>query len=120
MVAVLAIGCTHSSPKSVAKAYLKAIQKKDAKKAADCFYYDKSQSKEDLELAHKTMENIAEKAIKGIDEEGGIESFKITNVEENGDKAVVKGTVKYGNGNEEEKNISTVKKDGKWYVDDSK
>ena len=120
MVAVLAISCgSNSSPKAIATKYVTAIQNGDKEKAADCFYYEGTD--EEVAEHRATMVSLIEKGIKSVNEDGGIKSFSVTNIEENGDKAIVYGTVTYGNGevdNDEE--IPTVKVDGKWYIDTNK
>ena len=118
MVAVLAASCTHSSPKNVAKAYISAIQKGDAEKAADCFYYEGTD--EEKEQSRATMIALCQKGMQSIEKHEGIQSFKIESVDEDGDKAIVHGTVTYKDGTSEPDEISTVKKDGKWYIDTNK
>lgn len=119
MVAVLAAGCTHSSPKSIAKAYINALQKGDAEKAADCFYYEGTD--EEQEQSRATMVSLCQKGIQGIEKHQGIKTYSIGDVEEEGDKAIVHGVVKYGDGtSDEDEKIATVKKDGKWYIDSKK
>ena len=118
MVAVLAVSCTHSSPKNVAKAYIKAIQKGDAEKAADCFYYEGTD--EEKEQSRAAMVAMCQKGMKSADIHQGIKSFDIESVDENGDKAIVHATVTYKDGTSEPDNIATVKKDGKWYIDTDK
>lgn len=116
-LAVLAVACSsNSSPKAIATKYVTAIQKGDKEAAADCFYYDGTD--EDIAKKRETMVSLIDKGIKNMENKGGIKSFSVTNVEENGDKAVVHGKVTYGNGEtDEDEEIATKKVDGKWYVD---
>ncbi len=117
LVAVLAVSCTHSSPKNVAKAYIKALKSQDAKKLADCYYYEGSDEQKDQQK--QLVIALADKVFKGIEAKQGIDSFKIDSVEEKGDdKAIVHATITYGNGETETDNIETIKKNGKWYVDE--
>ena len=119
MVAVLAAGCTHSSPKSIAKAYITALQKGDAEKAADCFYYEGTD--EEQEQSRATMTALCQKGIQGMEKRQGIQSFSFGEVEMDGETAIVHGVVKYGDGTtDEDEKIATVKKDGKWYIDSKK
>ena len=119
-VMILAAACgSNNSPKAVATKYVTALQNGDKEAAADCFYY----SGTDEEIAKQRASNISlvEKGIESLKEYDGIKSFKVTNVEENGDKAVVYGTVTYGNGKTDVNDeIPTVKVDGKWYIDTNK
>ena len=117
---LLAIACGgNNSPKAVATKYVTALQNGDKEAAADCFYY----SGTDEQKAEQRAANISlvEKGIESLKEDDGIKSFKVTNVEENGDKAVVYGTVTYGNGKTDVNDeIPTMKVDGKWYIDSNK
>ena len=117
MLAVVAIGCSKSSsPKAVVTTYLQAMKSKDYKKAADCFYIEGT--KEEVEEAKSQLVDLIEKGGESVEEKGGIKSFKINSVEENGDKAVVKGEVIYGNGEVKDDEVIEVKKvDGQWYID---
>ena len=119
-VMIIAAACgSNKSPKAVATKYVTALQNGDKEAAADCFYY----SGTDEEKAEQRAANISlvEKGIESLKEDDGIKSFKVTNVEENGDKAVVYGTVTYGNGKTDVNDeIPTVKVDGKWYIDTNK
>lgn len=117
VLAVLAVACTcQNSPKGVVKTYVTALQKSDKEAAADCFYY--SGTEEEIAKQRSSMVSLIEKGIKKMEEKGGIKSFDVTNVEENGDKAIVHGIITYGNGETiEDETIPTEKVDGKWYID---
>ena len=109
----------NNSPKAVATKYVTALQNGDKEAAADCFYY--SGTDEEKAEQRNQMISLVEKGIKSVEKDEGIKSFKVTNVEENGDKAVVYGTVTYGNGKTDVNDeIPTVKVDGKWYIDTNK
>ena len=116
MLAVVAVSCSKSSsPKDVVTTYLQAMKNKDYEKAADCFYFEGT--KEEVKEAKSQLVDLIEKGGKGVEEKGGIKSFKINSVDENGDKAVVKGEITYGNGDVKEDEIMTKKVNGKWYID---
>lgn len=117
MLAVVAVSCSKSSsPKDVVTTYLQAMKNKDYEKAADCFYFEGT--KEEVKEAKAQLVDLIEKGGKGVEEKGGIKSFKINSVDENGDKAVVKGEITYGNGEvDDDEEIETKKVDGKWYID---
>ena len=117
---VLAVACGgNNSPKAVATKYVTALQKGDKETAADCFHYTGTEEEKAQQRAE--MLSFVEKGIESLQKDDGIKSFKVTNVEENGDKAVVYGTVTYGNGKTDVNDeIPTVKEDGKWYIDINK
>lgn len=113
--AVLVISCSKSSPKDVVNQYVEAMQAKDYEKAADCFYYGKE---ENTEEARAQLIALLEKGGKSIEEKGGIKSFEVLSDEENEDKGIVKGKIVYGNGEvDEDATLTTVKVDGKWFID---
>ena len=117
MLAVVSVGCSKkSSPKDVVTTYLQAMKNKDYEKAADCFYYEGT--KDEIKATKAQMIALLEKGGKSVAEKGGMKSFKINSVEEDGDTAIVKGEVTYGNGDvDEDEKIKTKKVDGKWYID---
>lgn len=118
MLAVVAVSCSSksNSPKDVAETFLQAMKNKDYEKAADCFYYEGT--KDEIKAQKADMLALIEKAGISITAKEGIKSFKINSVEEDGDSAVVKGVVTYGNGDvDDDEEIKTKKVDGKWYVD---
>ncbi len=112
--AVLVISCSNNSPKGVVTKYFKSMQAKEYEKAADCFYYANT---ENAEESRAQLIALLTKAGKSLDEKEGLKSFEITSVEENGEEAVVKGKITYGNGVEEDETINTIKIDGNWYID---
>lgn len=117
MLAVVSVSCSKKSgsPKDVATTYLQAMKNKDYEKAANCFYYDGT--KDEIKTAKAQMVGLIEKGGKAIEEKGGIKSFKINSVDEDGDKAVVKGEITYGNGDvDDNETIDTKKIDGNWYI----
>ena len=117
MLAVVAVSCSKSSsPKDIVTTYLQAMKSKDYKKAAECFYYEGT--KDEIEEAKAQMVDLIKKGGESVEKKGGIKSFKINSVEENGDNAIVRGEVTYGNGEVDDDEVIEVKKvDGKWYID---
>ena len=117
MLAVISVSCSKSnSPKDIVTTYLQAMKSKDYKKAADCFYYEGT--KDEIKTAKSEMVDLIEKGGKAVEEKGGIKSFKINSVEEDGDSAIVKGEITYGNGKvDDDEEIKTKKIDGQWYID---
>lgn len=116
MLAVVAVSCSKSSsPKDIVTTYLQAMKSKDYKKAAECFYYEGT--KDEIEEAKAQMVDLIKKGGESVEKKGGIKSFKINSVEENGDNAIVRGEVTYGNGEVDDDEVIEVKKvDGKWYI----
>ena len=116
MLAVVAVSCSKSgSPKDVVTTYLQAMKSKNYEKAADCFYLEGT--KDEIKADRAQLLALIEKGGQSLEEKGGIKSFKINSVEEEGDTAVVKGEITYGNGDVKEDEIMTKKVDGKWYID---
>lgn len=117
LLAVVSIGCSkNSSPKDVVNTYYQAMNSKDYKKAADCFYFEGTQDEIKAKKG-ELIELMTEKGEKSMEEKGGMKSLKINSVEEEGDSAIVKGVITYGNGEEKEEVINTKKIDGNWYID---
>ena len=116
MLAVVAVSCSKSgSPKDVVTTYLQAMKSKDYEKAANYFYYEGT--KDEIKADKAQLVALMEKAGQSLDENEGIKSFKINSIEEDGDSAVVKGEITYGNGDVKEDEIMTKKVNGKWYID---
>ena len=119
MLAVITVSCSKSnSPKDVATSFIQAMKNKNYEKAADCFYYEGT--KDEIKADKAQVLAFMEKAGQSIEKDGGIKSYKINSVEEDGDTAIVKGEITYGNGDVKEDEIETKKVDGKWYIDLSK
>ena len=117
MLAVVAVSCSSksNSPKDVAETFIQAMKSKNYEKAADCFYYEGT--KDEIKADRAQVVAFMEKAGQSMEKDGGIKSYKINSVEEDGDKAVVKGEITYGNGEVDDDEIKTIKVDDKWYVD---
>ena len=117
MLAVVAVSCSSksNSPKDVAETFIQAMKSKNYEKAADCFYYEGT--KDEIKADRAQVVAFMEKAGQSMEKQGGIKSYKINSVEEDGDTAVVKGEITYGNGEVDDDEIKTIKVDDKWYVD---
>ena len=117
MLAVVAVSCSSksNSPKDVAETFIQAMKSKNYEKAADCYYYEGT--KDEIKADRAQMVAFMEKAGQSMEKQGGIKSYKINSVEEDGDTAVVKGEITYGDGEVKEDEILTKKVDGKWYID---
>ena len=116
MLAVVAVSCSNSnSPKGIAEKFVQAMKSKNYEKAADCYYYEGT--KDEIKADRAQMVAFMEKAGQSMEKQGGIKSYKINSVEEDGDTAVVKGEITYGNGEVKEDEILTKKVAGKWYID---
>ena len=116
MLAVITVSCSKSSsPKDIVNTYFQAMKSKNYEKAADCFYYEGT--KDEIKADRAQVVAFMEKAGQSMEKQGGIKSYKINSVEEDGDTAVVKGEITYGDGEVKEDEILTKKVDGKWYID---
>lgn len=117
LLAVVAVSCSSksNSPKDVAETFIQAMKSKNYEKAADCFYYEGT--KDEIKADRAQVVAFMEKAGQSMEKDGGIKSYKINSIEEDGDKAVVKGEITYGNGEVDDDEIKTIKVDDKWYVD---
>ena len=91
------------------------MKNKNYEKAADCFYYEGT--KDEIKADRAQVVAFMEKAGQSMEKDGGIKSYKINSIDEDGDKAVVKGEITYGNGEVDDDEIKTIKVDDKWYVD---
>jgi hypothetical protein len=116
MLAVITVSCSKSSsPKDIVNTYFQAMKSKNYEKAADCFYYEGT--KDEIKADKAQIVALHEKAGQSLQEKGGIKSYKINSIEEEGDTAIVKGEVTYGNGEVKDDEVMTKKIDGKWYID---
>ena len=117
LLAVVAVSCSSksNSPKDVAETFIQAMKSKNYEKAADCFYYEGT--KDEIKADRAQVVAFMEKAGQSMEKDGDIKSYKINSIDEDGDKAVVKGEITYGNGEVDDDEIKTIKVDDKWYVD---
>ena len=121
LMAMAFVACSSSknTPEGVVDAYLKAMQKNDSRKALEMYHFSKPLTDEQFE---EYVQMVDDKAKKENDKKGGIVSWEIEAPEmaENAESAVVRYTVKYGNGSEDSDKQKVVKIDGKWMLDSGK
>lgn len=110
----------NSTPSSVAKNYLTAIQKGEYEKAVDMIHFKKEMSAQDKEDIVKLMR---EKMEASYGEQGNIENIEITGeeVKEDGEHAKVSYTyTDKKKGKEKKDKLDLIKIDGKWMIDSGK
>ena len=121
LMAIAFVACSSSknTPEGVVDAYLKAMQQNDTRKALEMFHFSKELTSEEFD---EYVQMIDDKVKKQNEKKGGIASWEITETElaEDGESAVVKYTVKYGDGSEQKDKQKAVKIDGKWMLDSGK
>ncbi len=121
LMAMAFVACSSSknTPEGVVDAYLKAMQKNDSRKALEMYHFSKPLTDEQFE---EYVQMVDDKVKKENDKKGGIVSWEIEAPEmaENAESAVVRYTVKYGNGSEDSDKQKVVKIDGKWMLDSGK
>ncbi|MBE6324340.1 MAG: DUF4878 domain-containing protein [Bacteroidales bacterium] len=121
LMAMAFVACSSSknTPEGVVDAYLKAMQKNDSRKALEMYHFSKPLTDEQFE---EYVQMVDDKVKKENDKKGGIVSWEIEAPEmaENAESAVVRYTVKYGDGTEDKDKQKVVKIDGKWMLDSGK
>ena len=121
LMAMAFVACSSSknTPEGVVDAYLKAMQKNDSRKALEMYHFSKPLTDEQFE---EYVQMVDDKVKKENDKKGGIVSWEIKAPEmaENAESAVVRYTVKYGDGSEDSDKQKVVKIDGKWMLDSGK
>ena len=121
LMAMAFVACSSSknTPEGVVDAYLKAMQKNDTRKALEMYHFSKPLTDEQFE---EYVQMVDDKVKKENDKKGGIVSWEIEAPEmaENAESAVVRYTVKYGDGTEDKDKQKVVKIDGKWMLDSGK
>ncbi len=121
LMAMAFVACSSSknTPEGVVDAYLKAMQKNDTRKALEMYHFSKPLTDEQFE---EYVQMVDDKVKKENDKKGGIVSWEIEAPEmaENAESAVVRYTVKYGDGSEDSDKQKVVKIDGKWMLDSGK
>ena len=121
LMAMAFVACSSSknTPEGVVDAYLKAMQKNDSRKALEMYHFSKPLTDEQFE---EYVQMVDDKVKKENDKKGGIVSWEIEAPEmaENAESAVVRYTVKYGDGSEDSDKQKVVKIDGKWMLDSGK
>ncbi|MDH6354517.1 PBP1b-binding outer membrane lipoprotein LpoB [Dysgonomonas sp. PH5-45] len=122
VIALLFASCSDNSPAGIEKAIYNQMQKGDFEKAVETMIsnmdgYDKDNDKSAEEKA-QVIAAFAAKAKQGAEAKGGIKSFEIVNedIAEDGLTATVSTKVIYGDGSEDTKDTSYIKKDGKWKI----
>lgn len=113
--------CTNSnSPEGVTKAYLSALQKGNYEKALR-LYFNKGE-KFDPQQEQETLQMFEDKMKKSVEDKGGIASYEVqaAEISEDGNSAVVRYTIHYGDGTSADSKNKTIKVDGKWYLDPKK
>lgn len=121
LMAMAFVACSSSknTPEGVVDAYLKAMQKNDTRKALEMFHFSKELTPEEFD---EYVQMVDDKVKKQNEKKGGIESWEIQAPElaEDAQSAVVRYTVKYGDGTEDKDKQKVVKIDGKWMLDSGK
>lgn len=121
LLAMAFVACSSSknTPEGVVDGYLKAMQQNETRKALEMFHFTKEPTSEEFD---QYVQMVDEKVKKQNEKKGGIASWEITETElaEDGESAVVKYTVKYGDGSEQKDKQKAVKIDGKWMLDSGK
>ena len=121
LMAMAFVACSSSknTPEGVVDAYLKAMQKNDSRKALEMYHFSEPLTDEQFE---EYVQMVDDKVKKENDKKGGIVSWEIEAPEmaENAESAVVRYTVKYGDGTEDKDKQKVVKIDGKWMLDSGK
>ncbi len=121
LMAMAFVACSSSknTPEGVVDAYLKAMQKNDSRKALELYHFSKELTPEEFD---EYVQMVDDKVKKQNEKKGGIVSWEIEAPEmaENAESAVVRYTVKYGDGTEDKDKQKVVKIDGKWMLDSGK
>ena len=111
LAALFAFACGSSNgPESVIKKSFEAIQKHDYDAYAATFNISESDQKM---LAGMLEEKLSEE----LDKKGGIDSYKITDIQIDGDKADAKIHIIYKDGSEDDQTMNLVKVDDIWKQD---
>ena len=120
LMAIAFVACSSSNtPEGVVDAYLKAMQQNDSRKALEMFHFQKELTAEEFD---QYVQMVDEKVSKENEKKGGIASWEIEapEIAEDAESAVVRYTVKYGDGSEQKDKQKVVKINGKWMLDSGK
>ena len=121
LIAIALVACSSkkNTPEGVVDAYLKAMQQNDTRKALEMFHFSKELTSEEFD---EYVQMVDDKVKKQNEKKGGIESWEIEPAEmaEDGESAIVRYTVKYGDGSEDKDKQKVVKIDGKWMLESGK
>ena len=100
-------GAKSNDPEGVIKKAFEAIQKHDYDGYAATFNISESDQKM---LAGMLEEKLSSE----LDKKGGIDNYKITDIQIDGEKATAKVHVAYKDGSEDDQTINLVKVDDEW------
>ncbi len=100
-------GAKSNGPEGVIKKAFEAIQKHDYDGYAATFNISESDQKM---LAGMLEEKLSSE----LDKKGGIDNYKITDIQIDGEKATAKVHVAYKDGSEDDQTINLVKVDDEW------
>ena len=121
LMAIAFVACSSSknTPEGVVDDYLKAMQQNDSRTALEMFHFSKDLTEEEFD---QYVQMVDEKVTKQNAKKQGISSWEIEAPEmaEDGESAIVRYTVKYGDGSEDKDKQKVVKIDGKWMLDSGK
>lgn len=121
-LAMFACGGGSNTPTGVAEKAMKCLQKGDYEGYVDLLYVKAKEGKDVAEEKKQFTALVQEKGGKSIEQKGGIKSYETVSeeIDESGEKAVVKMKVVYGNSEDEEAFKLRKDEDGKWKIDLSK
>lgn len=108
-----------SSPENVVKAYYDAIQKGEVEKAVDLMHFKEEPTQEQKD---EIVATFNDKLAMVNNHHQGIAAVEVGEVEmaEDGEHAVVKIKITYGDEQTKEDTEKVVKVDGKWFIDSTK
>jgi len=108
-----------SSPEAVVKAYLTALQKNDVEKAMSYCHFKTEMTPEQHD---KIVAGYSDKLAMVTNNYQGVADFTIGEVEmaEDGEHAIVKYNIVYGNGQTKDTDEKVIKVDKKWLIDTGK
>jgi hypothetical protein len=109
-----------NSPRDVAEKAVQCLIDKDYEGYVNLTYMDAKDPKEQEREKAMLVAMVGEKYEKMLKEKGGIKSYTFISEEIKEDKAIVKMTFEYGNGDKKDDRIKLVNKDGKWWLSNSK
>jgi hypothetical protein len=120
-IVVLAFAaCGNSNkPEGAVEKMLKSYQKGDYAAVVDQVHFSKEMSEEDKA---QLVQLLAAKDAPQVQKKGGIASYEIgeTVIAEDGQSAVVKYTIHYGDGSQKEDDQRVILVDDKWVLDSGK
>ena len=110
---------SNNSPEGAVEKMLKSYQKGDYAAVVDQMHFSKEMSKEDKD---QLVQLFAAKDRPEVEKKGGVASFELGEVEvaEDGQSALVKYVINYGDGSQKEDDQKVILVDGKWVLDSGK